>query len=119
MKDIIRMQQLAGVITEGQAKKSIEVLNEESSQSNGKNLDFYKENFKLLKTKETPKSIIYMFELPQEINNKVINDNPEQEKLYRKQNYFTITVPKLEGLYKPSNLYLPQNDALEDYINTL
>jgi len=29
MKDIIRMSQLAGIITEGQAKKMMEVLNEE------------------------------------------------------------------------------------------
>ena len=29
MKDIIRMNQLAGVITEGQAKKMMEILNEE------------------------------------------------------------------------------------------
>ena len=29
MKDIIRMNQLAGIITEGQAKKMIQVLNEE------------------------------------------------------------------------------------------
>lgn len=29
MKDIIRMNQLAGIITEGQAKKMMEVLNEE------------------------------------------------------------------------------------------
>jgi hypothetical protein len=28
MKDLIRMNQLAGVITEGQAKKMMEVLNE-------------------------------------------------------------------------------------------
>ena len=31
MKDIIRMQQLAGIITEGQAKKMMAVLNEEDS----------------------------------------------------------------------------------------
>ena len=31
MKDIIRMNQLAGIITEGQAKKMMEVLNEEDS----------------------------------------------------------------------------------------
>ena len=31
MKDIIRMQQLAGIITEDQAKKMIEVLNENKS----------------------------------------------------------------------------------------
>ena len=31
MKDIIRMNQLAGIITEGQAKKMIEVLNENES----------------------------------------------------------------------------------------
>ena len=30
MKDIIRMNQLAGIITEGQAKKMMEVLNEDS-----------------------------------------------------------------------------------------
>ena len=29
MKDIIRMNQLAGIITEGQAKKMMEILNEE------------------------------------------------------------------------------------------
>jgi hypothetical protein len=34
MKDIIRMQQLAGVITEGQAKKMIEVLNEDNNRPN-------------------------------------------------------------------------------------
>jgi hypothetical protein len=31
MKDIIRMNQLAGIITEGQAKKMLEVLNENES----------------------------------------------------------------------------------------
>lgn len=31
MKDIIRMNQLAGIITEGQAKKMMQVLNEETS----------------------------------------------------------------------------------------
>jgi hypothetical protein len=31
MKDIIRMNQLAGIITEGQAKKMLEVLNEDAS----------------------------------------------------------------------------------------
>jgi hypothetical protein len=31
MKDIIRMNQLAGLITEGQAKKMMEILNEELS----------------------------------------------------------------------------------------
>lgn len=31
MKDIIRMNQLAGIITEGQAKKMMEILNEDKS----------------------------------------------------------------------------------------
>lgn len=31
MKDIIRMNQLAGIITEGQARKMMEILNEETS----------------------------------------------------------------------------------------
>jgi hypothetical protein len=44
----------------------------QKNQFNGKSLDVYKENFKLLKTKETPKTIVYTFEIPQEINNKVI-----------------------------------------------
>jgi hypothetical protein len=30
MKDLIRMNQLAGIITEGQAKKMMEILNEDS-----------------------------------------------------------------------------------------
>jgi len=34
MKDIIRMNQLAGIITEGQAKKMMEVLGEENEMSN-------------------------------------------------------------------------------------
>jgi hypothetical protein len=34
MKDIIRMNQLAGIITEGQAKKMLEVLNEGTSEVN-------------------------------------------------------------------------------------
>jgi len=34
MKDIIRMNQLAGIITEGQAKKMMEVLNENNEFSN-------------------------------------------------------------------------------------
>jgi hemerythrin len=33
MKDIIRMNQLAGIVTEGQAKKLLEVLNEEMPSS--------------------------------------------------------------------------------------
>jgi hypothetical protein len=96
-------------------------LKEEPSQFNGKNLDFYKENFKLLKTKETPKNIVYTFELPQEINDKVIPNlsREEYKELYKKRNYFAITVPKLEGLYKPEGLFLPQGNALEDYLKTL
>ena len=140
MKDLIRMNQLAGVITEGQARKMMKILNEdeskittqsnlkeESSQFNGKNLDVYKENFNLLKTKETPKTTVYTFELPQEINDKAmdyidktVSDDPEYYKeLYKKRNYFTITVPKNEGSYKPYGLYYPQGDALEDYLKTL
>jgi hypothetical protein len=34
MKDIIRMNQLAGIITEGQARKMMQVLNEEESPLN-------------------------------------------------------------------------------------
>jgi hypothetical protein len=34
MKDIIRMNQLAGIITEGQARKMMQVLNEEDSPKN-------------------------------------------------------------------------------------
>ena len=71
-------------------------LNEEKNQFNGKSLDVYKENFKLLKTKETPKTTVYTFEFPQEINNKVINDNPDNEDLYKKATFFQIAVPKLE-----------------------
>ncbi len=102
-------------------------LKEEPNQFNGKNLDFYKENFELLKTKQTPKNIVYTFELPQEINDEAMDfidkrggDDPEYYKgLYKKRNYFTITVPKNEGLYKPEGLFLPQGNALEDYLKTL
>jgi hypothetical protein len=38
MKDLIRMNQLAGIITEGQAKKMMEVLDEEITE--GMNEDF-------------------------------------------------------------------------------
>ncbi len=41
MKDIIRMQQLAGIITEGQAKKMMQVLNEENGTKSLK--DFVEE----------------------------------------------------------------------------
>lgn len=34
MKDIIRMNQLAGIITEGQAKKMMQILNEDNNQPN-------------------------------------------------------------------------------------
>jgi hypothetical protein len=33
MKDLIRMNQLAGIITEGQAKKMIQILNEENKEN--------------------------------------------------------------------------------------
>jgi hypothetical protein len=94
-------------------------LDEEKNQFNGKNLDVYKENFKLLGTKETLKTIVYKFEFPQEINDKVISDNPDYEELYKKQNSFTVTIPKFEGLYKPYGLFYPQNLALEDYLSKL
>ena len=38
MKDIIRMNQLAGIITEGQARKMLEVLNENIKLDNFKEL---------------------------------------------------------------------------------
>jgi hypothetical protein len=91
----------------------------QKNQFNGKSLDVYKENFKLLKTKETPKTIVYTFEIPQEINNQVINDYPDMEELYKERNYFTVTIPKFEGSYKPYGLFYPQNLALEDYLSKL
>ena len=45
MKDIIRMNQLAGIITEGQAKKMLEVLNEEENNT------LTQEDFNILKDK--------------------------------------------------------------------
>jgi len=41
MKDIIRMNQLAGIITEGQAKKMMEILNEDSKFTIGDKLTTY------------------------------------------------------------------------------
>jgi hypothetical protein len=46
MKDIIRMNQLAGIITEGQARKMMEVLDEEES-----NEVLTQEDFNVLRTK--------------------------------------------------------------------
>jgi hypothetical protein len=46
MKDIIRMNQLAGIITEGQAKKMMAILNEEES-----NDVLTQEDFDILRTK--------------------------------------------------------------------
>lgn len=45
MKDIIRMNQLAGIITEGQAKKMLETLNEEENNT------LTQEDFNILKDK--------------------------------------------------------------------
>lgn len=42
MKDLIRMNQLAGIITEGQAKKMMEILNEENGN---KSLEDYIEEY--------------------------------------------------------------------------
>jgi hypothetical protein len=44
MKDIIRMNQLAGIITEGQARKMMMVLDENKEQDNS-----FKKEFKYLK----------------------------------------------------------------------
>ena len=56
MKEIIRMNQLAGIITEGQAKKMMEILNEEIYENEGTDIvSFLKSNKQELLSKLTKK----------------------------------------------------------------
>jgi hypothetical protein len=54
MKDIIRMNQLAGIITEGQARKMMAILNE--NEENEENEE-YNDIIKKLKSKYSPEGI--------------------------------------------------------------
>jgi hypothetical protein len=72
MKDIIRMNQLAGIITEGQARKMMEVLDEEDNKSNY--YSFWNKNYsQIIKDLDLPPSykVIDWPDLPKNIQDDI------------------------------------------------
>jgi len=86
MKDIIRMNQLAGVITEGQARKMMAILNE--AEINFKDADQYAD-FLQNKTKELENSKIKL-----KIYDTFSNEDPKKEKF---SGYVTADILKRTG----------------------
>jgi len=91
--------------------------------SKGKDLNFYLDNFNLIKTQKLKSETKYTFSIPQEVIDQTNKNTPKYSDIYSKNDTFNIYVKNDKKGYSnnlmPKNIYIQQLKILMDYIDSI